>query len=80
MSAKGIQYMTYRFIAGFAARYQQANCHWMLDPRSSGGGCTINLAPHFFDLALLLMGDRCGYGTRQCPTPPGGIRSRIILS
>lgn len=58
MSAKGIQYMTYRFIAGFAARYQHANCHWMLDPRSSGGGCTINLAPHFFDLALLLMGDQ----------------------
>jgi predicted dehydrogenase len=58
MSAKGIQYMTYRFIAGFPARYQQANCHWMLDPRLSGGGCTINLAPHFFDLALLLMGDQ----------------------
>jgi predicted dehydrogenase len=58
MSADSIQYMTYRFIAGFPARYQQANCHWMLDPRLSGGGCTINLAPHFFDLALLLMGDR----------------------
>ena len=57
MSAAGIQYMSYRFIAGFAARYQQANCHWMLDPSLSGGGCTINLAPHFFDLALLLMGD-----------------------
>jgi predicted dehydrogenase len=54
----GIQYMTYRFIAGFAARYQQANCDWMLDPRLSGGGCTINLAPHFLDLALLLMGDQ----------------------
>jgi predicted dehydrogenase len=58
MSAGGIQYMTYRFIAGFPARYQQANCHWMLDPGLSGGGCTINLAPHFFDLALLLMGDQ----------------------
>jgi predicted dehydrogenase len=58
MSARGIQYMTFRFIAGFAARYQQANCQWMLDPRCSGGGCTINLAPHFLDLALLLMGDR----------------------
>jgi predicted dehydrogenase len=58
MSADGIQYMTYRFIAGFAARYQQAHCHWMLDPSLSGGGCTINLAPHFLDLALLLMGDQ----------------------
>jgi predicted dehydrogenase len=58
MNADGIQYMTYRFIAGFAARYQQANCDWMLDPHLSGGGCTINLAPHFLDLALLLMGDQ----------------------
>jgi predicted dehydrogenase len=55
---QGIQYMSYRFIAGFPARYQQANCHWMLDPRLSGGGCTINLAPHFLDLARLLMGDQ----------------------
>jgi predicted dehydrogenase len=30
----------------------------MLDPKFSGGGCTINLAPHFIDLALLLMGDQ----------------------
>jgi predicted dehydrogenase len=58
MSAGGIQYMSWRFIAGFPARYQQANCHWMLDPGLSGGGCTINLAPHFLDLALLLMGDQ----------------------
>lgn len=57
MGAEGIQYMTYRFIAGFAARYTQANCAWMLDPKTSGGGCTINLAAHFFDLAVLLMGD-----------------------
>jgi predicted dehydrogenase len=53
----GIQYMTYRFIAGFAARYQQANCDWMLDPRTAGGGCTINLGVHFFDLCLQLMGE-----------------------
>jgi predicted dehydrogenase len=57
MGAEGIQYMTYRFIAGFAARYAQANCHWMLDPVTAGGGCTINLAPHFFDLCVLLMGN-----------------------
>ena len=56
MSAQGAQYMSYRFIAGFPARYRQANCHWMLDPALSGGGSTINLGPHFFDLALLLMG------------------------
>lgn len=57
MSVDGIQYMTYRFIAGFAARYQQAKCDWMLEPATAGGGCTINLGIHFFDLALLLMGD-----------------------
>jgi predicted dehydrogenase len=56
MSARGVQYMTYRFIAGFPARYQLANCHWMLDPRLAGGGSTINLGIHFFDLAVLLMG------------------------
>ena len=56
MSAQGIQYMTYRFIAGFPSRYQQANCAWMLDPALAGGGSTINLGIHFFDLAVLLMG------------------------
>jgi predicted dehydrogenase len=56
MSAHGVQYMTYRFIAGFPARYSQANCHWMLDPQLAGGGSTINLGIHFFDLAVLLMG------------------------
>jgi predicted dehydrogenase len=56
MVAKGVQYMSYRFIAGFPARYQKANCHWMLDPATAGGGSTINLGIHFFDLAVLLMG------------------------
>jgi len=56
MSARGVQYMTYRFIAGFPARYREANCHWMLDPALAGGGSTINLGIHFFDLAVLLMG------------------------
>ena len=54
--AHNIQYMSYRFIAGFAQRYRDAGCDWMLDPALSGGGCTINLAPHFLDLALALMG------------------------
>ena len=54
--AGNIQYMTYRFIAGFPQRYRAAGNDWMLDPALSGGGCTINLAPHFLDLALALMG------------------------
>jgi predicted dehydrogenase len=54
--AANIQYMTYRFIAGFPQRYRAAGNDWMLDPALSGGGCTINLSPHFLDLALALMG------------------------
>ncbi|TPI41327.1 Gfo/Idh/MocA family oxidoreductase [Mesorhizobium sp. B3-1-6] len=49
-------YMSFRFIAGFPARYRAAGCAWMLDPALSGGGSTINLAVHFFDLALRLLG------------------------
>src|ERR1051325_10417425 len=51
-----VQYMTFRFIAGFPQRYRAAGNDWMLDPALSGGGCTINLSPHFLDLALALMG------------------------
>lgn len=42
----------WRFNAGPPSRYKKINCGWMLDPRRSGGGCLINLAPHFIDLAL----------------------------
>ena len=56
MADDGIQYMSYRFIAGFAARYLAAGCGWMLDPALAGGGCTINLGIHFFDLCTLLFG------------------------
>ena len=53
----GFQHLAFRFIAGFPARYLQAGCAWMLDPQTAGGGCTINLAVHFFDLCRILMGD-----------------------
>jgi predicted dehydrogenase len=49
-------YMSFRFIAGFPARYRQANSSWMLAPALSGGGSTINLAVHFFDLCRTLLG------------------------
>jgi predicted dehydrogenase len=55
-SRGGAQYATFRFIAGFPARYLEAGCDWMLDPALSGGGCTINLGVHFLDLCLALMG------------------------
>jgi predicted dehydrogenase len=58
LKAEGdLSYATFRFIAGFPARYRQAGCAWMLDPALSGGGSTINLAIHFFDLAHALLGD-----------------------
>ena len=53
---ESVQYMTFRFIAGFPQRYRAAGNDWMLDPTLSGGGCTINLSPHFLDLALALLG------------------------
>ena len=53
-----IQYLSFRFIAGPVSRYRQAGCDWMLEPAQSGGGCTINLAVHFFDLFRVFMGKR----------------------
>jgi predicted dehydrogenase len=53
----GYQYAAFRFIAGFASRYRESGCEWMLDPAQSGGGCTINLSVHFFDLCRMLMGN-----------------------
>lgn len=41
---------SFRFNAGPPGRYLTNSCSWMLDPKRSGGGCTINLAPHFIDL------------------------------
>lgn len=57
-SASPFQYMTFRFIAGFPQRYRAAGCDWMLDPELAGGGCTINLAVHFFDLCYMLFGPK----------------------
>lgn len=49
-------YASFRFIAGSARRYLDNGCAWMLDPAQSGGGCTMNLGVHFFDLAQQLLG------------------------
>lgn len=51
-----IQYLSFRFIAGPVSRYREAGCDWMLDPGQSGGGCTINLGVHFFDLFRVCLG------------------------
>jgi len=45
-----VTWASFRFIAGFPSRYLESKNDWMLDPAKSGGGCTINLSVHFFDL------------------------------
>ena len=49
---------SWRFNAGPPQRYSNIFCDWMLNSEKSGGGCLINLAPHFIDLALNLMPHR----------------------
>jgi predicted dehydrogenase len=53
----GVQHMAFRFIAGFAQRYLDAGCAWMLDPATAGGGCQLNLGVHFVDIVRALWGD-----------------------
>jgi predicted dehydrogenase len=45
---------SFRLIAGPPSRYIETGCEWMLDPSRSGGGCGLNLAVHFVDLAVVL--------------------------
>lgn len=40
------------FVAGPPERYREAGCSWMLESARSGGGCLVNLGPHFVDLFL----------------------------
>jgi predicted dehydrogenase len=47
---------SFRYIGGGPHRYHELGCSWMLDPALSGGGSTINLSVHFFDLFRLLSG------------------------
>ncbi len=51
-----LSYGSFKYIAGLTSRYPayDYDASWMLDPAVSGGGCTINLAVHFFDLLALL--------------------------
>ncbi|KPY52582.1 Gfo/Idh/MocA family protein [Pseudomonas syringae] len=49
---------SFRFNAGPPERYLTNSCSWMLDPKRSGGGCTINLAAHFIDLVQEISGER----------------------
>ena len=50
------RHSSWRFFAGPSGRYRTMDTPWMLDPVESGGGCLINLAPHWLDLTRLLHG------------------------
>jgi predicted dehydrogenase len=45
-------YESVQFIVGPPDRYSTNGSPWMLDPNRAGGGCLLNLAPHFVDLFL----------------------------
>ena len=45
-------YESTQFIAGPPDRYLSNGSPWMVEPERAGGGCMINLAPHFIDLFL----------------------------
>jgi predicted dehydrogenase len=47
-------YLSFKFVAGSVDRYRDAGCGWMLDRATSGGGSTLNLGVHFFDLFRVL--------------------------
>ncbi len=51
-------YQRASFVAGPPERYREAGCSWMLQPARSGGGCLVNLGPHFVDLFLQRSGAR----------------------
>lgn len=45
-------YESAQFIAGPPGRYLGNGSPWMVEPERAGGGCMVNLAPHFVDLFL----------------------------
>lgn len=51
-------YESTQFIAGPPGRYLANGSPWMVDLNRAGGGCMINLAPHFVDLFLRSSGAR----------------------
>jgi predicted dehydrogenase len=55
-SREPVLHCSFRFVTGPSSRYSSDRSDWMLEPASSGGGCTRNLAVHFIDLFLALTG------------------------
>src|SRR5579875_1680860 len=51
---KELVYGMFRQIPGSVARYRAWGVEWNLERRLAGGGCTLNLSIHFFDLLRVL--------------------------
>lgn len=49
-----LTYGMFRQIPGPARRYEDWGVAWNLDRRQAGGGCTLNLSIHFYDLLRVL--------------------------
>ncbi len=55
---EGLTHASFRYIAGGPYRYRESHSAWMLDPKLSGGGSTINLSIHFMDMFRTFAGCR----------------------
>jgi len=53
-AGKSLLYGMFRQIPGNVARYRDWGVGWNLDPALAGGGCTLNLSIHFYDLVRVL--------------------------
>lgn len=49
-----IEYATFKVMSGVADRYKLWHSAWNLDPEFAGGGSTLNIGVHFFDLLRVL--------------------------
>lgn len=49
-----LEYATFKVISGVAERYRRWHSAWNLDPALAGGGSTLNIGIHFFDLLRVL--------------------------
>jgi predicted dehydrogenase len=54
---KGQLHFVFRYITGSPQRYVDLGCPWGLDPYEAGGGCLINLGPHYIDLVRYITRD-----------------------
>ena len=45
-----VTHASFRYVGGGPYRYHEVGCPWMLDPRLSGGGPTMNFGIHLIDL------------------------------